>query len=116
MSNLEQMGRDLFPAQHPAPPLSGLAIASLALGVLTVGPVLLAVLLPSGGALTALLYLVIVGAPALLAIVFGHIASAAARRGERRGRGMARWGLSLGYFAIFGPLVLSAIVGLLAKG
>lgn len=113
MSNLEQMQRDLWPSQHPPLPVSGLAIASLALGVLTVGPALLAMLIRSGGVLAVLLYLGIVGVPALLAIVFGHVASAAVKRAERRGRGVAIAGLTLGYFALVAPFALVFLLRLL---
>ena len=113
MTNLEQMQRDLWPHTTPQPPVSGLAIASLALGVLTVGPALFAALLGPGGLLTALLYLAVIGVPAVLAIVFGHVALAAVNRGERRGRGMAVSGFTLGYLAFVGPLMYAFLLTLL---
>lgn len=111
VTNADRLAREFFPASTPPAPPSGLAIASLALGVLTVGPALLALLIRSGGVLAVLLYLGIVGVPALLAIVFGHIAKSAVKRGERRGRGMAAAGLALGYFAIVAPLLAALIAG-----
>lgn len=111
MSNVDRLAREFFPASTPPPPVSGLAIASIALGALTVLPMLLALLVRSGGVLAALLYLAVVGVPAVLAIVFGHVASAAARRGEKRGLGMARWGLTLGYLALFTPYAAALIAG-----
>jgi len=92
-------------------PVSGLAIASLSLGVLTVGPALFAALLGPGGLLSWLLWFGMVGVPGLLAIIFGHVALSSVNRGERRGRGMAVWGLTLGYLASVGPLLYRLLVG-----
>lgn len=108
MSNADAI-RAAIAAQQPPPPVSGLAIASLSLGALTVLPAVLALLLRSGGILATLLYLAIVGVPAVLAIVFGHVGSAAARRGERRGLVLARWGLALGYAALATPYIAGLI-------
>lgn len=93
--------------------MSGLAIASLALGVLTVGPALFAALLGPGGLLWWLLWFAVIGVPGLLTITFGHIALASVNRGERRGRSMAVGGLVLGYLAIFGPLLYGFLLTLL---
>lgn len=113
MSNVDCLAREFFPASTPPAPLSGLAVASISLGALTVLPLLLALLVRSGGVLAVILYLVIVGVPAVLAIVFGHVASGTIRRGERRGLGLARSGLKLGYLALFAPLGISYMLALL---
>lgn len=91
------------------PPTSALAIASLTLGLLTVVPALLAILIRSGGTIAALLYFAVVGVPALLAVVFGHVSWAAWKRGERRGYGMASWGTFLGYLALLAPFIAAAV-------
>lgn len=90
-------------------PLSGLAVASVSLGALTLLPALLALLIRSGGILAALLYLAVVGVPAVLAIVFGAIANRSTRRGERRGYGLANWGVAFGVFALLAPYLATLI-------
>lgn len=109
MSNVDQMARDYFPASTPPPPVSGLAIASLSLGALTILPMLLALLVRSGGILAALLYLAVVGVPAVLAIVFGWIAYGPTKRGELRGYRMAQWGVALGILALMMPYIAGLI-------
>ncbi|MBB5617189.1 DUF4190 domain-containing protein [Microcella frigidaquae] len=109
MSNADRLARDYFPARTPLPPVSGLAIASLILGLLTTLPALLALLIRSGGFLAVLLYLIVVGVPALIAVVLGHVALSTIKRAERRGRGMAVWGVALGYLALAAPLVAALL-------
>lgn len=113
MSDIDRLAREYFPASTPRAPLSGLAVASLTLGVLATGPALLAALLGPGGLLTALLYVGVVGVPALLAIIFGHVALSMVRAAERRGRGIAMWGAALGYLALVGPLAYNFLLTLL---
>lgn len=115
MSNVDRLAREFFPASTPPAPLSGLAVASIALGALTVLPMLFALLLRSGGVLAALLYLAIVGVPAVLAIVFGWIALGPTRRGERRGRRMAQWGIALSVMALLTPYVAALIETAIAR-
>ena len=67
---------------------SGLAIASLALGITWVG-----------------------GIGSVLAVIFGHIALAQVREGSRSGRGMAIAGLVLGYVGM-ALLALFVVVAL----
>lgn len=110
---MDRLARELFPASTPRPPLSGLAVASLALGVLTIAPALLAALVGPGGLLAVLLYVGVVGVPALLAIIFGHVALGTVRAGERRGRRMATGGLVLGYLALVGPFAYNFLLTLL---
>ena len=107
MSNREAL-TEAYSVREVEPPVSGMAIASLILGLLTVLPALLA-------PLWIIVYIVIAMTPALVAVVLGHVALGAVRRRERRGRAMARWGLAFGYFAIFGPLVLTWALNLLGR-
>jgi hypothetical protein len=74
-----------YPYGYPPPPsTSGLAIASLVLGIVWV-----------------------YGVGSLLAIIFGHVSRAQIRRGERSsGAGMALAGLILGYIGIVGLIVI----------
>lgn len=111
VSNVDRMARDYFPASTPLPPVSGLAVASLILGLLTTLPALLALLIRSGGFLAFLLYLLSVGVPALIAVVLGHVALSTIKRAERRGRGMAGWGVALGYLALAAPVVAAVLAG-----
>ncbi len=108
MSNADAI-RAAIAAQQPPPPVSGLAIASLSLGALTVLPAVVALLLRSGGILATLLYLAIVGVPAVLAIVFGRVATGPTKRGELRGYGMAQWGVALGILALITPYIAGLI-------
>ena len=115
MSNREAL-TEAHSVREVEPPVSGMAIASLILGMLTVLPALLASLLQSAWTpLWVIVYIVIAMTPALVAVVLGHVALGAVRRRERRGRAMARWGLAFGYFAIFGPLVLTWALNLLGR-
>jgi hypothetical protein len=75
------------------PPTSGLAIASLVLGIV--------------GALCGWCLL---GIPCLLAVIFGHLAIPATRPGRQAGRGAAVAGLVLGYLMIV-PAVILTITG-----
>jgi hypothetical protein len=71
-------------APAPRPGTSGLAIASLVLGILWIW-----------------------GVGSLLAVIFGHVARSQIRRGERTGgAGMALAGLILGYVGLAGLIVL----------
>lgn len=112
---MDRLARELFPASTPRAPLSGLAIASTTLGALATGPALIAALIGSGGLLATLLYVGVVGLPALLAIIFGHVALSVIRAGDRRGRGIALWGTVLGYSALFGPLLYNFLLTLLGS-
>jgi len=96
-------------AQQPPPPVSGLAIASLSLGAVTLLPALFALLIQSGGALAGILYYLLVGAPAVLAIVFGFIASGPTKRGERRGYAMAKLGIVFGFIALVAPYLAALL-------
>lgn len=116
VSNVDRLAREFFTASTPPAPLSGLAVASISLGALTIFPLLLALLVRSGGVLAVLLHLAIVGVPAVLAIVFGHVSSGAIRRGERRGLGLARGGLTLGYLALLAPLGVTYLLALFGLG
>ena len=109
MTNADRLAREFFPASTPPPPVSGLAIASITLGALTILPMLLALIVRSGGILAALLYLAVVGVPAVLAIVFGWIATGPTKRGELRGYGMAQWGVGLGILALLMPYIAGLI-------
>jgi hypothetical protein len=79
-----------------SPPTSGMAVASLIMGLLSVG----------GG------FCLII--PPALAVVFGHIARGDTRDGYRGGNGLALTGLILGYLclaamaAVVVPLLLGA--------
>ena len=77
----------------PKPPTSGLAVASLVLGIV--------------GALCGWCLL---GVPCLLAVIFGHLAIPATRPGRQSGRGAAVAGLVLGYVMIV-PAVILTIMG-----
>ena len=90
-------------------PVSGLAIASISLGALTILPVAAALLIRSGGGLAILVYYALVSVPAILAVVFGSIASGPTKRGERRGYGMANWGIGLGLLALIAPYIAAMI-------
>ena len=90
-------------------PVSGLAIASLSLGTLTLLPVGFFLLARPESGLALLIYYFIVGAPAVLAVVFGFIASGPTKRGERRGYGMAQCGIGLGLLALVAPYVAGMI-------
>lgn len=83
--------RYAYPVQ-PQQPTSGMAVASMVLGIVgvTVGWFLL-------------------GIPAFLAIIFGHIALTEIKKGAKSGKGMAVAGLVLGY--IVGSIV---VIGILA--
>lgn len=84
-----------WPAPPAAPPTSGMAVASLVLGIvgITIGWFLLAV-------------------PSILAVIFGHIGLSETSKGHKTGKGMAVAGLVLGYVVAvvvaLGILVLSA--------
>jgi hypothetical protein len=75
-----------YPVAAP-PGTSGLAIASLVLGIVW-----------------------IYGIGSLLAVIFGHIARGQVRRGERSGGGMALAGLILGYVGLVGIVLLIVLV------
>jgi MFS family permease len=106
MSNREAL-TEAHSVREVEPPVSGMAVAALILGLLTVLPAVLAALLPSAWTpLAVIIYIVIAMVPALVAVVLGHVATGTVRRGERRGKAMAKWGVGLGYFAIFGPAVI----------
>lgn len=115
MSNREALTEAQSPRQ-PEPPMSGLAIASISLGALTLLPVAAALFLRSADASIILVYYFLVGAPAVLAIVFGAIANGATKRGERRGYGMANWGVALGLLALIAPYVAGLIATAEARG
>lgn len=68
-----------------APPASGLAIASMILGILSM-PMTCVYLIGTPGA--------------ILAVIFGHLARGKARRGEAGGEGMALAGLICGYISL----------------
>jgi uncharacterized protein DUF4190 len=74
-----------YPYPYPqAPGTSGLAIASLVLGILWIW-----------------------GVGSLLAVIFGHVSRSQIRRGERTGgAGMALAGLILGYIGLAAILVI----------
>ena len=79
----------------PAPPTSGLAIASLVLSILWVS---------------------------ILGVIFGHIALRQINRGEASGNGLAVAGLVVGYVGLAGhllwfvPLVVAVVAGAAAGG
>jgi len=75
---------------QPGPPTSGLAVASMVLGI--VG------LLSSCCAF---------GIPSILAVVFGHAGLNATKGGARGGQGMAVAGLVMGYIVFVPAIVLS---------
>jgi hypothetical protein len=78
-----------YPAPYPPPyygrasGTNGLAIASLVLGILTLG-----------------------GIGSLLAIIFGHVARSQVRRSGQSGSGLALAGLILGYVGLAVTLLL----------
>ena len=72
------------PAPAPAPPMSGLAIATFILGLCGF---------------------------AILPVVLGHIAIGMIRRSGQRGMALAVVGTVLGYLAVAGYVALAAIVG-----
>jgi Domain of unknown function (DUF4190) len=82
----------------PQPPSSGMAVASMVLGI--VG------LLSSCCAL---------GIPSLLAVIFGHVAIRETKSGVKSGHGMAVAGLVLGY-VFFLPAVILSIWVLFGAG
>lgn len=96
---------------------SGFAVASLVLGLVAALPIVLLVL--SGSMTRALLFSIFLLLPAILAVVFGHVGSARARRhgDNRTAVGMSRWGLTLGWIVVaFWPVagvlsVFSRVVG-----
>jgi hypothetical protein len=71
-------------------PTSGLAVASLVLGV--IGLV--------GGCCTF-------GIPSLLAVILGHVGLADTKRGVKEGNGMAIAGLIMGYVIFLPAIILS---------
>ena len=78
------------------PPPSGMAVASMILGILAI-PMMFAYCL---------------GTPcAIVAIILGHIARGKARRGEGSGAGMALAGLICGYVSI---LLLGGMIAIVA--
>lgn len=76
-----------YPVVMAPPPTSGMAVAALILGLLSVG----------GGFCLIL--------PPFLAVAFGHMARGDTKRGARGGNGMAVAGLIMGYVCLV-PLVL----------
>lgn len=78
--------------QQPSRGTSGLAIASLVLGILWIG-----------------------GLGALLAVIFGAIGLKQTRDGQVGGRGMAIAGLILGIIGIIGLVVMIAVVATAAS-
>lgn len=82
---------------HPAPaPNSGLAVASMVLGIVGLVSVFCTF-----------------GVPALLAVILGHVALTDIKKTGRSGRGMAVTGLTTGYIALTPALffLASAITG-----
>lgn len=87
-----------YPPQPPAPKTNGMAIASMVLGIC---------------AMTIGWLLVLFGAAilAIIAVVFGHIATTQIGRDpQQRGRGMAIAGLVLGYIALGLFVILIGVV------
>lgn len=80
---------------NPAPPTSGLAIASLVLSIVWVS---------------------------ILGVIFGHIALRQIQRGEASGNGLAVAGLVVGYVGVAGhllwfvPLMVAVVAGAAAGG
>lgn len=75
------------------PPTSGLAVASLICALVGV----------AGG-------WCLLGLPCVAAIVLGHLATPATRRGERGGHGLAVAGLILGYVLVVPWIAVSLLV------
>jgi Domain of unknown function (DUF4190) len=88
-----------YPPPRPPARTSGLAVASLVLGI--VGLVL---------------WWLTFGVAALLAVVFGHVGLSQTRRGDRGGRGMAVAGLSMGYVGLAAALVFVIVLAVAAAG
>ncbi|MFG1867471.1 DUF4190 domain-containing protein [Micromonospora arborensis] len=84
-----------YPVVVAAPPTSGLAVASLIAGLVGV----------LGG-------WCLFGVPCIAAVILGHMATAATKRGERGGHGIAIAGLILGYIFVIPGVVLTALFGL----
>lgn len=89
-----------YPVIAVSPPTSGLAVASLILGIVSIG----------GGACLAV--------PPFLAVLLGHMATRETRSGRRGGHGMAVAGLILGYVGVAAWVLLALQfgAGLLASG
>src|SRR4051812_43421084 len=79
------------PVYMQRPPTSGVAVASLVLGIVGVF---------TGWCLFAL--------PCVVAVVLGHMGLAETRSGQKEGRGLAVAGLVLGY-VILAPAILFAL-------
>ncbi|GLY01291.1 MULTISPECIES: DUF4190 domain-containing protein [Actinoplanes] len=85
---------------HIGPPTSGLAVASMVLGIIS-----------------ALTFFCTFGVVSLLAIIFGHIGLNETKDNRKSGKGMAITGLVLGYIALapaIAILLTSGISGLTA--
>ncbi|MBB5478712.1 DUF4190 domain-containing protein [Micromonospora parathelypteridis] len=85
----------VFPVVVTPPPTSGLAVASLIAGLVGV----------LGG-------WCLFGVPCVAAVILGHMATAATKRGERGGHGIAIAGLILGYIFVVPGVILTALFGL----
>ncbi|MFC4114148.1 DUF4190 domain-containing protein [Nonomuraea zeae] len=72
-----------YPPPQP-PPQSGLAVASMVIGILS------------------WVFVCFYGFPGILAVILGHMARSQIRAGTHRGEGMAIAGLILGYIAAAG--------------
>lgn len=76
-----------------SPPASGLAVASLVLGIFGI----------LGG-------WCLCGIPCILAVILGHMATPATRRGDRSGHGMAIAGLTMGYIFVIPAVIGTALL------
>lgn len=82
----------VVPVVVAPPPTSGLAVASLISGIVGV----------LGG-------WCVFGLPCIVAVVLGHLATPATKRGERGGHGMAVAGLILGYVFVLPWIVVTGL-------
>ncbi|GAA1656581.1 DUF4190 domain-containing protein [Actinoplanes couchii] len=84
-----------YPPMPMVVPTSGLAVASMVLGIIGIF-----------GGFCAF------GVPCLIAVVLGHMALRETRNGHRAGHGMAIAGLILGYLVLIPSIVVIAMGGI----
>lgn len=92
-----------------APPNNSLALASLVLGLIAVAIAFVGGITGASTPLSIILVLFIAGIPGLLSIIFGFVGISTANRLGGKRRGLAIWGVVLGFCPVL-AFVLGTIL------